>query len=340
MAADPSYQRALRLPRDFALIAVGLDAAVFAINMAVLLMRSSPDVEQIRSAYAQPEVWIMTLANLAMTWTLAAALAWSHGRNALEKQGVAQVALARDARLRFGGVWVLALVLSYYGLTPLFYEFRVLFMDGGRFEDFFGYSPQLAMGASMLLQSIVQLVVLVLGLWIAARVALSRRRGATSVRAEDDAMAEVPGLPPRRAVATVVAAVFASIQLWSGLAVANGASRSSGMDVPQLLLTWVLPSLVAFALAFWGGWLGTRPGLPQVRPFRAVAASVLAFVLVQVVGAVIAAAWLFIAFATSMRLNGMAGLIGTIAVFALVYMALVVALTFAITRRLYRRFYL
>jgi hypothetical protein len=114
------------------------------------------------------------LAGLAVPWTLAALLGWSHARHALERLGVANVALAHDARLRFGTVWALVVAFSYYGLTPLFFKIRTLFMAGGRFEEFSGYSPYLGMGAAMLLQSVVQLAVLVLGLWLAARLALSR----------------------------------------------------------------------------------------------------------------------------------------------------------------------
>jgi hypothetical protein len=261
MTVNPSDERALRLPRDFALIAVGLDVAMFVISTVVLLTRFTPDVEQIRSAYAQPEVWITMLAGLAVPWTLAALLGWSHARHALERLGVAKVALAHDARLRFGTVWALVVAFSYYGLTPLFFKIRTLFMAGGRFEEFSGYSPYLGMGAAMLLQSVVQLAVLVLGLWLAARLALSRSRGQdVAVRAPEDAALQVAGAPPRRAVAWLIAAVFASMQLWSSLAVSNWLFPSDDNTL-RLLLTLVLPWLAAFALAFWGAWLGTRAGM-------------------------------------------------------------------------------
>jgi hypothetical protein len=338
MTVNPSDERALRLPRDFALIAVGLDVAMFVISTVVLLTRFTPDVEQIRSAYAQPGGWITMLAGLAVPWTLAALLGWSHARHALERLGAANVALAHDARLRFATVWALVVAFSYYGLTPLFFKIRTLFMAGGRFEEFSGYSPYLGMGAAMLLQSVVQLAVLVLGLCLAARLALSRSRGQdVAVRVPEDAALQVAGAPPRRAVAWLIAAVFASMQLWSSLAVSNWLFPSDDNTL-RLLLTLVLPWLAAFALAFWGAWLGARAGMSAARPFRAVAASVSAFVLVQVMSLVVAIAWFFLAYTSSMRMSNALGAIGATVALALVYAALVVAITRAITRRFYRRY--
>ncbi|MEO5738858.1 MAG: hypothetical protein ABIQ82_15545, partial [Variovorax sp.] len=93
-------------------------------------------------------------------------------------------------------------------------------------------------------------------------------------------------------------------------------------------------------LGFWGGWLGTRPGLPAVRPFRAVAAAVLSFLLVQVGSALIFLAWLLLA------MKGVAGFYSGVAIGAyglmlallLVYVAMVVLITRSVTRRLYRRY--
>jgi hypothetical protein len=352
MPATPSYVRALRLPRDFALIAVGLDAAMFAINMALLLGPSRPESEQLRNAYATPGVWVTLLVGMLMSWTLVSALAWSHARNALERSGMARVALAHDARLRFGGVWVLAMVLNYYALTPLFYELQVMFMPGGRFEDAFAYSPRVYMGVAMLLQSLVQLLVLVLGVWLAAWVALAKSRVANgsvprmeALDAGDAVAVDAPealGVPPRRAVALVVAAMFSALQLWGSLAAARWAFPAPGMSVVVLLLTWGLPLVVGFALAWWGAWLGTRPGtlpaLPAVRPFRAVAAGVLSFVLVQVGCVVIALAWLFLAAKSSFSFYSGGGIVGFVLALVLVYMALVMTLARTVTRRLYRRY--
>lgn len=356
--STPSYVRALRLPRDFALIAVGLDAVVFIINMALLLLPSRPEAEQMRSAYATPGVWVTLLVGMVMSWTMVAVLAWSHGRNALERRGMARVAQAHDARLRFGCVWVLALVLNYYALTPLFYEFQVMFMPGGRFEDVFAYSPRMYMGVAMLLQSLVQLVILVLGLWLAARFALAKSRmapgyvspgealpGASPGQASSDEPVDAPealGVPPRRAVVFVIAAMFSAVQLWSGLAAARWAFPGQDMSLPVLLLTWGVPVLVSFALACWGGWLGTRPdtrpGLPVVRPFRAVAAAVLSFALMQVGCILIALAWLFVATKVSFSFYNVGGIIGFVLAMLLIYVALAVLLTRTVTRRLYRAY--
>lgn len=341
MSATPSLVRALRLPRDFALIAVGLDAAMFVINMAMLLGPSRPEAEQLRNAYATPDVWVTLLVGMVMSWTTVAVLSWSHARNALERRGMARVAQAHDARLRFGGVWVLAMVLNYYALTPLLYELQVMFMPGGRFEAVFAYSPRFYMGGAMLLQSLVQLMVLVLGVWLAARVALAKSRAAQAGAPPSETVdaPEALGGPPRRAVALVVGAMFCALQLWGSLAAARWAFPAPGLGAAVLLPTWGLPLVVGFALAWWGGWLGTRPGLVSlavVRPFRAVAAAVLSFVLVQAGCLVIALAWLWVAATTSFSFYSGGSIIGFVLALVLLYMALVMVLTRTVTRRLYR----
>jgi hypothetical protein len=239
-----------------------------------------------------------------------------------------------------------------YALTPLFYELQVMFMPGGRFEDAFAYSPRVYMGVAMLLQSLVQLLVLVLGVWLAARVALAKSRVAkastSNTEGAGDAVdaPEALGVPPRRAIAFVVAALFSALQLWASLAAARWAFPAPDMSVLVLLLTWGLPLAVGFALAWWGAWLGTRPetlpgtrpGLQVVRPFRAVAAGVLSFVLVQVGCVVIALAWLFLAAKSSFSFYSGGGIVGFVLALVLVYMALVMTLARTVTRRLYRRY--
>jgi len=62
-------------------------------------------------------------------------------------------------------------------------------------------------------------------------------------------------------VALVGASLFASLQMWSGVVVSRWTSVASGMEGLELLLAWMVPPLVAFALALWGGWLGTSAGV-------------------------------------------------------------------------------
>ena len=337
--ADPAHARALRLPRDFALIAVGLDAVLLAINLAMLLLPGTDDAAQIRRAYAQAGVWILLVASTAMSWALIGGLAWSHGRQALERLGVPRGALSGGARLRFGGAWLLVLVLNHLALTPLFYELQLMFMPGGRYAE---AMPRLSLGLAALLQSLVQLAVLVLGLWLAARFALRRSRSATAealdARAPDEVSTVPAGASPRAAVALLVGALFASLQVWSALAVARWAGASQDGGPWALLLTWALPPVVVCALAVWGGWLGTRPGLWPVRPFRAVSAAVLSFVLVQLGCIVFAFLWFALAVGTIKALQGVGAMAGFMVVLIALYAALTVLLARAMTRRLYRRY--
>lgn len=337
MTTTPSHASAQRLPRDLALVTVAIDAAMVLVNMAIQLWPDSPDGEQLRSTYALPGVWIPMVFSIGMAWVLAAALAWSHARNALEKRGVGSVARLPHPRIRYAAVYIAVLVLNFYALSPLFYEVQLLFMPGGRLHDFFGStSMSAAMALFTVLQSVAQLILLVLGVWVSARFALRAGSAAPSdAQQQDDD--EAIGASPRRAVALVSAAVFASLQMWSGVVVSRWTSIARGMDGLELLIAWMLPPLVAFALALWGGWLGATAGPARVRPFRAVAAAVLAFVLVQVSCIAIALAWVMLA-TWSHSFDNVGGLIGFALALVLVYSVLVVVLMRAITRWLYRRY--
>ncbi|RYF38980.1 MAG: hypothetical protein EOO27_49930, partial [Comamonadaceae bacterium] len=89
---------------------------------------------------------------------------------------MARVALAHDARLRFGGVWALATVLNAYALTPLLFEVRMMFMPGGRFDEVLDASSRIALVVTGSVQALVQLAMAVLGLWLAAHIAWARIR--------------------------------------------------------------------------------------------------------------------------------------------------------------------
>ncbi|WP_395349321.1 hypothetical protein [Variovorax sp. UC122_21] len=181
-----------------------------------------------------------------------------------------------------------------------------------------------------------------LGLWLAARFALRRSRSAAAealdARAPDEVSTVPAGASPRAAVALLVGALFASLQVWSALAVARWAGASQDGGPWALLLTWALPPVVVCALAVWGGWLGTRPGLWPVRPFRAVSAAVLSFVLVQLGCIVFAFLWFALAVGTIKALQGVGAMAGFMVVLIALYAALTVLLARAMTRRLYRRY--
>ncbi|RSZ38555.1 MULTISPECIES: hypothetical protein [unclassified Variovorax] len=325
---------AQRLPRDLALVTVVIDIAMVAVNMAIQLWPDSPDSEQLRSAYALPGVWIPMVFSIGMAWVLAAALAWSHGRNALEKWGTQSVAALPQPRIRYAVAYIVVLVLNFHALSPLLYDLQLLFMPGGRLHEFFG-SPSMraAMPVFMFLQSIAQLVVLALGVWVSAWFALRAGRAALPEMQHDESL----GASPRRAVALVGASVFASLQMWIGAAVSRWTSVTRDLDGPELLVAWVLPPLAAFALAFWGGWLGAAPVVSRVRPFRAVGAAVLTFVLVQVGCVAFMLLWLMLAVWLH-GFNSAGSLVSFVAALVLIYSMLVVVLTRVTTRVLYRRY--
>jgi hypothetical protein len=339
MAAPPSFERAQRLPREFAWIVVAIDAALFIVSMTVQLLPSSPHSEQMRSVYAQPGVWVPLLSRVATVWLLAATLAWCHARKALDERGAARVAQLRSPGSRFAAVFLPAMVVNALALTPLFYQAQVLFMPGGSLHETVDmYSLRSVMAMSMLVQSVIQLLVLVASVWLAARFALRERTAAA-----EDEPAGAPGAgaaaSTRRAVALVVAAMFVSLQMWIGNVASGWVDTSRDSDLAPLLLGWFAVPLLVYALAFWGAWLGAAPAPAQTRPFRAVAAAVSAFALLQ--AACIALAVGGLVWVASVSFSGRSSdgnLLMLAIAMAVVYLVLLVVLVRAITRRFYRRY--
>ncbi|BEP59632.1 hypothetical protein GmRootV213_01860 [Variovorax sp. V213] len=339
MAASTSFERAQRLPTHFAWIALAVGAALFAVNMTVLLLPSSPHSEHMRSVYAQPGVWIPLLSRVVTVWLLAATLAWCHARKALDERGAARVAQLRSPGSRFAAVYLAATVVNVLALTPLLYQAQVLFMPGGPLHEHVDmYGMRSLMAASMLIQSTLQMLVLIASVWLAAWFAL-RERGAALA-------GEPSGVPdlgarasPRNAVALVTAAIFVSLQSWIGNAASGWVDTSRESDLVPLLLGWFAAPLLICALAFWGGWLGAAPRPAQTRPFRAVAAAVSAFVLLQAVCAALAiGGLLWIASASFSGSSSDSRLVALAAVMVALYLVLLVVFVRAITRRFYRRY--
>ncbi|MDR6888715.1 MULTISPECIES: hypothetical protein [Variovorax] len=338
MAASPSFERAQRLPRDFAWIVVAIDAALFIVSMTVQLLPSSPHSEQMRSVYAQPGVWVPLLSRVATAWLLAATLAWCHARKALDERGAARVAQLRSPGSRFAAVFLPAMVVNALALTPLFYQAQVLFMPGGPMHEAVdAYGLRSIMAMSMLLQSVLQVLVVIASVWLAARFAL-RERG---IAIEDERYGAEPGgaASTRGAVALVIAAMFVSLQMWIGNAASGWVDMSRDSEVLPLLLAWFALPLLVYGLAFWGGWLGAEPAPAQTRPFRAVAAAVTAFALLQAVCIALAVGGLLWIASVSFSGQSSSGSFVMLAVaMAVVYLVLLVFVARAVTRRFYRRY--
>ncbi|PLC03843.1 hypothetical protein CY658_17510 [Variovorax sp. RO1] len=325
-AASP-LANAWRLPRDFVLITLALEVA-----LALFEFTGSSESEQMRESFAHAQVWIPWMTDFAMTWLLVTALAWSHARQALEVRGAANVARLPSPRVRYAGAYLVMLALFHLALGPLLYELEPMLLSGGWLQRVFG---SFAVAASAIVYQAAKLAVLVLSVWFAAWVAL--RAPAMAGSGDGDATVEVQaGESPRRAVAMLVAAVFVSLQVRWAMRASSGSLGAAPTESLAFLLLWVAPPLVVFALAFWGGWLGTAPGLVRVRPFRALAVSVLASVLVPAGCTVIAVAWLLLMLPSTRGMSGLGSLIALVGVLVVLYLALTVLLTRAITRRLYR----
>ncbi|MDP9931366.1 hypothetical protein [Variovorax paradoxus] len=337
MAASPSFERAQRLPKTFAWITVAIGAALFIVNMTVLLLPSLPHSEQMRSLYAQPAVWVPLLPRVLTVWLLAATLAWCHARKALDERGAVRIAQLRGAGSRFAAVYLTAMVVNALALTPLFYRAQVLFMPGGPLHEHVGmYGLRSIMAASVLVQSVIQMLVIVGSVWLAARFAL-RERGIAPVDASS-AMPDPVAVSNRGAAALVVAAIFVSLQMCISN-IASGWVDLRDLDMVLLLLGWFAVPLLVCALAFWGAWLGAAPAPVQTHPFRAVAAAVSAFALLQAVCIAFAVGGLLWIASVSVSGRSSSGSLVMLAIaMAAVYVVLLVVLVCAITRRFYRRY--
>ena len=319
---------------------MAIDAALFIVSMTVQLLPSSPHSEQMRSVYAQPGVWVPLLSRVATAWLLAATLAWCHARKALDERGAARVAQLRSPGSRFAAVFLPAMVVNALALTPLFYQAQVLFMPGGPMHEAVdAYGLRSIMAMSMLLQSVLQVLVVIASVWLAARFAL-RERG-TAIEDEPYGAAEPGGTASTRgAVALVIAAMFVSLQMWIGNVASGWVDMSRDSEVLPLLLAWFALPLLVYGLAFWGAWLGAAPAPAQTRPFRAVAAAVSAFALLQVVCIALAIGGLLWIASVSLSGQSSSGNLVMLAIaMAVVYLVLLVVLVRAITRRFYRRQY-
>jgi len=338
--ATPSslHERARRLPRDFAWLAVLINAALFVSGTVVQLMPILIASEAVRSLYAKPGMWLPMLSHAAMAWLLASALAWSHARNALEERGAASLARILSPGSRFALAYLAVQLVNRFALSPLLYVLQQLLMpDGVPREPSDIHTMRVW---TMVVWPTIQLAVLVLSVWFAAWFAFRKGGRVVPVVAPSDAAPSdaATATSPRRAVALLVAAVFASLQAWSAAVVGQWTDAVHLMSNAVLVLTWIVLPLVAFALAFCGGWLGADAGLSRVRPFSAVAASVWAFVQLQVICFLAGLAWVVLAIRFPSVLGDIAGLIVFVAVFALLYMALAVLLVRAALRRRYRRY--
>lgn len=347
MAASPvpsnsssSFDRAQRLPVRFAWTVIAIHAALFVLGMVLQLLPTSPNSEQMRGVYAQPGVWIPLLSRTVTVWLLAATLAWCHARQALDLRGAVRVSQLRGPGRRFAAVYLAAMVVNYVALSPLLYQVQVLFMPGGALHAHVeGYGLRSILAASMLVQSVLQMLLLLAIVWLAAWFAL-RERAAAPAAAPADAAAPQAGIgaSPRGAIALVVGSTFVALQMWVGNIASAWVDTSRDTDLLPLLLGWFAVPLLVLALAAWGGWLGAAPGPARARPFRAVAAASAAFVLLQVICAAVAlGGLLWVASMGYSSTSSDARALGLAIVLVVVYLVLLVVLARAIVRRLYRR---
>ncbi|MGF6350559.1 hypothetical protein [Variovorax sp. W2I14] len=320
-----SIERAQRLPKDLALIALAIQAGIAVAGIGAQLIWS-PYAEDMRRVYATAQTLVPMLSSAFVNWAFAALLTWCFARHALDRHGPAGLARPAGARGIFGVVFLLLVLAQGYVLAPLVHQAALSYIQNTA-------GSMAAAGFVFALSSVLQLVLVALIAWFACWLALRRRSGGGS---DGDVNASAPAASSssssRAAIAWVVGVFFVCLQMlmsslfqgWIGMQQAPGAG--------PLVLGWIVVPLVVLALTFWGAWMGAREAA-QPRPLRAIAASALAFVLLQLVCIAIAIAWML----WVLRPGHVGNIVGPAVGLAVIYVVLMVMLTRSTVGWLYRR---
>ena len=317
-----SLERVQRLPRDLALIALAIQAGVAVAGIGAQLIWS-PYAEDMRRLYTTAQALVPMLSSAVVNWALAALLAWCFARHALDRHGPARLARPAVARGIFGVVFLLLVLVQGYVLAPLIHQVALSYIRNTA-------SSMAAAGFVFALSSVLQLVLVGLIAWFACWLALRRQSGGDVA-----ASAPVASFPssPRAAIAWVVGMFFVCLQMVMSSLFQGWIGAQQDAGAGPLVLGWIVAPLVVLALTFWGAWMGAR-GAAQPRPLRAIAASALAFVLLQLVCIAIAIAWAL----WVMRPGYVDDVVGPAVGLAVIYVVLMVMLTRSIVGWLYRRF--
>jgi len=317
-----SLERAQRLPRDLALIALAIQAGVAVAGIGAQLIWS-PYAEDMRRLYSSAQALVPMLSSAVMNWAFAALLTWCFARHALDRHGPAERGRPGGARGVFGIVFLLLVLVQGYVLAPLFHQVALSYIRNTA-------GSMAAAGFVFALSSVLQLVLLALIAWFACWLALRRRSGGG---AETAAPVGSSSSSPRGEIAWVVGVFFVCLQMLMSSLFQGWIGARQDAGVGALALGWIVAPLVVLALTFWGAWMGAREAA-QPRPLRAIAASALAFVLLQVICIGIAIAWML----WVLRPGHMDDVVGPVVGIAVVYVVLMVMLTRSIVAWLYRRF--
>lgn len=320
-----SIERAQRLPKDLALIALAIQAGVAVAGIGTQLIWS-PYAEDMRRVYATAQTLVPMLSSAFVNWAFAALLTWCFARHALDRHGPAGLARPGSARGIFGVVFLLLVLAQGYVLAPLIHQAALSYIQNTA-------GSIAAASFVFALSSVLQLMLVALIAWFACWLALRRRSGGSGGGVDASAPAASSSSSPRAAIAWVVGVFFVCLQMlmsslfqgWIGMQQAPGAG--------PLVLGWIVAPLVVLALTFWGAWMGAREAA-QPRPLRAIAASALAFVLLQLVCIAIAIAWML----WVLRPGHVNDVVGPAVGLAVIYVVLMVMLTRSIVGWLYQRF--
>jgi len=169
--------------------------------------------------------------------------------------------------------------------------------------------------------------------WFACWLALRRRSGGSGDGVDASTPAASSASSPRAAIAWVVGVFFVCLQMVMSSLFQGWIGAQQDAGAGPLVLGWIVAPLVVLALTFWGAWMGASEAA-QPRPLRAIAASALAFVLLQLVCIAIAIAWAL----WVMRPGHVNDVVGPAVGLAVIYVVLMVMLTRSTVGWLYRRF--
>lgn len=321
-----SEERTQDLPRDLALIALGIKVGLFVVFTGYGVLHSRANGGGLRSVYTSAMFLIPLISRVLGNWALAVVLIWSLARNVLDKNAATQQLNTQTVKNVFAAVYGVLSCGYSFGLS-VFYPRLISSMYASSNA---GWARLVSSGIALLEMPTVVLIALA-AFWIAIHVG----RG--------DHTAMHPGVvsssttsSPRLAVTLLCAVFFASIQIWLTNFYAGflqGLFALWSVEVIPLTLLWIVGPLVMGVLAALGAWFGVSCPV-QVRPFRALAATLLVMVLNPVVFLLLALVWVLCAYGLSSSFSDISLFARTVA--AALYFVLQVLLMFGVTHWFYR----
>jgi hypothetical protein len=332
-----SSERTQRLPRDLALLVFGLAMALSVVWMGFMLLHPQGNSDALRHAFTSATFLIPYISNDLGDWAFITVLVWSLAHNFVDRRGATEQLNTTTVKSVFAVLYVILICGYAYGL-PRFYAKVFPAVLHSSWVEQHGVSGFTGMHMIYGVLSLLAFPVRVLIVFAAFKAAISiGRKGDAAMFPETaGSPAVASSSSPRLVVALICGLFFVSLQIWLTNLYSNLLmAEMHSLDVVQLVSIWMVVPLVMGLFVAWGAWIGvSRP--VQVRPFRALAATLLVLFVQQVISFVFVFLFVMAALGSSGSFLGESSMSTLTFVAGIFYPVVLVLLMFAITRGFYR----